>query len=526
MKILPVIVLLLTSSLAALAQTKPKAPVPPLAVSAGPALKTYQGEYEGGRATYTYYLGKDGRRVRHGRFEVVKKVPVFVDSRRTVVVPDQEHRTAGSYAHGQRTGPWTTTETRYIGFGGRVADIADRTTTTETYVKGRLDGPCTYADVPWRNGKPGPATTRASARRSTRPEHRTLVIPRRSMFDPSVDDEHPLTEREGMGLDTEKDTVMMVTEFAAGPYRYDADPDLSDPNHRPQTLRGRFDAQGFCDSVWTLRYWKGRSEGETNMYGRVFTEMERTGGWMATTLEFDHGALRRERTVQASTGKVISTFATLPTHDQDSTSRLQLLGQAVHYHNWANPANHPDEPDWRSPIADDEDASGSFFAEATRPLEAPLLLNLNYDLVPTAADTTLLLRAETVLNQARVQFPDSVLNLDRKQLPKIFGPHPSVALLRAELYRLVATKYADESAAMTTDNLRGFLLEGNDDLDRRDNPRPWLADLTGPDHSPEADVLAQMQRKYLTHLSSIRLRTGQLQARLAAAVVPAAVSKP
>ena len=42
------VALLLLTAPAAHAQTKPATP-------AGPALKTYQGEYEGGRATYTYY---------------------------------------------------------------------------------------------------------------------------------------------------------------------------------------------------------------------------------------------------------------------------------------------------------------------------------------------------------------------------------------------------------------------------------------------------------------------------------------
>ena len=56
----------------------------------------------------------------------------------------------------------------------------------------------------------------------------------------------------------------------------------------------------------------------------------------------------------------------------------------------------------------------------------------------TAADTTLLLRAEALLRQARTQFPDSVLNHDNLDLPKNFGPRPSLALLGEELYRLVS----------------------------------------------------------------------------------------
>lgn len=481
----------------------------------GPALKTYQGEYEGGRATYTYYLGQDGQRVRHGRFELVKKVPVFVDSRRTVVVPDREHRTAGAYVHGQRTGPWAATETRYAGFGGRPANIASRTTTTETYASGKLNGPATYADVPWRNGQPGPPTTSASARRSTRPERRTVPLPRRTMFDPGADDEHPLSEREKQGLDTERDTTVLVTEFAAGPYRYTGEPGYGDPAHRPQTVIGYFDEQGRCDSTWTLRYWKGGSEGTSNAYGRVFSDVERASGWLTTTLTFAHGVLWRERTTQASTGAVISRFALPATYPQDTAARLRVVGTPVHWHNYAQGAEGMPEADWQSPIADEDNASHDFFAEATRPLGLPLLQTIAYELVLTAADTTLLLLAETVLGQARSQFPDSVFNRATGILPETFGPNPSIGLLREELYRLVSVENADESATNGTGALQLFWRNDGAERDRSADPRPWLRHLIEAGPAPTLDLMQEQQRTYLAHIGNLRFRTRQLQARLA-----------
>ncbi len=273
-------------------------------------------------------------------------------------------------------GRWTTTTTDYSRSGGPhlplPAEISRRQTTTATYERGRLNGPATYIDVPWRAGKPGPPTRSASAHRHVRSEAVTVVVPRRSMFDPRVDDEHPLTEREQQGLPTERDTTLAVEDYAAGPYRYDAAPDRSDPAHRPQMARGYFDAQGYCDSTWTLRYWKSGNERDEAI------AIEQASGWMSTTLEFEHGVLWREQTTQASTGAVISRFVLPATRAQDTASRLMVLGEAVRLYNWANPANHPDEPDWNSPIPEDEDASHSFFVEAVGVLGSPRLLNVEF----------------------------------------------------------------------------------------------------------------------------------------------------
>ena len=505
--------LVLLGGIPANAQTpKPiTAPTP-----AGPVLKTYHGEYEGGQATYTYYLAEDGQRVRHGRFELVKKVSVFVDSRRTVVVPDQEHRTTGAYAHGQQTGIWTTTATRYTGFGGRAADIANRTTSTQTFVDGRLNGLITYADVPWKTGKPDLATSSASARRCTRPERQTIVVPRRGMFDSSVDDEHPLTEREKQGLDSEIDTVVVVTEYAAGPYRYDAAPNSSDPSHRPQTLRGRFDARGYCDSIWTLHYWKSGSEGRENMDGRTFTAVERVGGWMTTVLTFDHGALRRERTTQASTGAVISKFSLPVSQPYNAASRLVLLSSPAHLY------------EWQSPISKSEDASGYFFREATTMLGPPLLLDVSFQLAPTAADSAVLHQAETVLATAHAQWL-GLRGSGTTARPATDTTGAAFRELYLQLYDLLAVRQVGAANNKSDDELEDNPLVfkeqgGSDNAAGRNatNPYPWLRALMGspeeegePADADEADTTSEAA--LLAHLQKIKRGLAQVQARLSMA---------
>ena len=514
-RLLAALLLVLSGGSSAFAQSKPAAAKPALA-PAGPALKTCQGEYEGSQATYTYYVGEDGQRVRHGSFVSVRTQagrPIFLRIAGQLITSNDytEYRASRTYAHGQATGCWTTTETDYSRSGGPhtplPAEIRRRQTTTETYAGGKLDGPATYADVPWKNGQSGTPAASASARRHVRPERVTVVVPRRSMFDRSGDDdEHPRTER---------DTTLAAEDYAAGPYRYDAAPSADDPARRPQTARGYFDAQGYCDSTWTLHYWKGGNERDEA------TAIEQASGWMSTTLEFEHGVLRREQTTQASTGAVISRFVLPATQPQDTAARLVLLGEEVRLHNWANPANHPDEPDWNSPIAEEEDASHSFFTEAVGVLGPPRLLNIELALAATAADSAALQQAETALKQAHAQFPDSTLGeQNMARLPAGVPMPVTVAHLSSELYRLVAAKYVDEAPARTTDYLRHDLLNGDHSfLNRHDNPYPWLRNLT--EANPPLDQLRKSQKSYLTHLASIRLRTRQLQARLALAGAPA-----
>ena len=128
--------------------------------------------------------------------------------------------------------------------------------------------------------------------------------------------------------------------------------------------------------------------------------------------------------------------------------------------------------------------------------------------------------AENVLKQARTQFPDSVFGHNRRALPETFGPHPSLGLLREELYRLVAADEADETATTGTARLARFWASGHDQRDRSQEPRPWLRQLTdkGDDHGyyhgPALELMRERQRTYLAHLGNLRLRTRQLQARL------------
>lgn len=505
--------LLLLAAPPAHAQTKPT----------GPALRTYQGEYEGGRATYTYYLDEEGQRVRHGSFEHVRlknEMPLILNWQ--VISTDYvETRETGTYADGDSTGRWTTTVTEYSLPGNRHArlptDLTRRRTTTRTYVEDGINGPATYADVPWRGGKPGTPTTFASAQRRTRLESRTLAVRR------------PYRLRGEEDESAGRDTVLRATEYVAGPFRYDAAPAASDPApaasdpaHRLQTARGYFDANGYCDSTWTLRYFKGSSEGRTDMYGNVFTAVQRAGGWMTTTLTFANGVLRRERTTQASTGALISRFDLPASPLADSVSRLVLLGSPAHLYGWSVPANHPEEPDWQSPIAENEDASGYFFREAARLLGPPLLLDVSIALAPTAADSALLRLAQAVHRAARTQWPDSTLTeADAAHLPAAFTDHSSITLLSTEQWRLLATDEADEQPGNTTAYLNSS-YEHDWSSASEEHPHPWLEQLMRSNpHGPVAEA-PELERRYLLHMAKIRLRTRQLQARLAQAAAPAA----
>lgn len=510
--LLAALLLVLPGRHCAQAQTKPAAP-------AGPALKTYQGEYEGGRATYTYYLDAAGQRVRHGGFESVRleKGHSLILNWQVISTDYTEYRETGTYADGNATGRWTTTVTEYSRPGNRrtvlPADYTRRQTTTTTYVKGDINGPATYADVPWRGGKPGAPTASASARRVTRPERTTLSIAPRSLFDPSIDDEPPRTEREKQGLSAEVDTTVEVTEYAAGPYRYTGEADASDPAHRPQTARGFFDAAGFCDSTWTLHYWKGGNENDNA------TPRQQASGWVTSVLRFDHGALLRERTAQESTGETIGEFALPPSAARDTASRLVLLRQPVHFHVWANAENHPDEPEWHSPIADGDDLT-FFLHEATRPLGAPKLATVYLRLAPTAADSALLARARAVCSDVRRQWPDSVLNQRATaRLPLVFSDHSSVALLSTELQRLLSADEMDQQFDNRTAYLQHYLTfyAYSEHRASGQNLHPWLRSLTEANPQLSLATIAQWQRRYLAYLASIRLRTRQLRGRLALA---------
>lgn len=514
--------LLLLGHHRAQAQTKPAPP-------AGPALHTYQGEYEGGRATYTYYLGDDGQRVRHGRFESVRleKGHSLILNWQIISTDYTEHRETGTYADGSATGRWTTTVAEYSRPGNRrtvlPTDYTRRQTTTTTYVNGDINGPATYANVPWKAGKAGPPTASASARRITRTERMTATIAPRSMFDPSIDDEHPRTEREKMGLATEIDTTVEVTEYAAGPYRYTGEADASDPAHRPQTARGFFDAAGFCDSTWTLRYWQSGSERADA------TPRRQASGWMTSVLAFDHGALLRERTTQESMGEVIGEFALPLSAARDTASRLVLLREPVHFHVWANAQNHPDEPEWHSPIADGDDIT-FFLHAATQPLGAPRLATVYFRLTPTAADSAVLARARDVYSAVRRQWPDSVLNQRAAaSLPLVFTDHSSVALLNMELRRLLSADEMDREPDNRTAYLRHYLTfyAHAEHQASGQNLHPWLRSLTEANPQLSLEKICQWQRQYLGYLASIRLRTQQLQARLgpAAGTAPAGAAQ-
>ena len=501
--------LLLLAAPAARAQTRPAAPT-------GPALKTYQGEYEGSQATYTYYLAEDGRRVRHGSFVSVRREQVnsLILSYQVISRDFVEHRETGTYTDGARTGRWATTETEYSVPGNRKAmlplDITRRQTTALTYVAGAIDGPANYTDVPWKAGKPGAPTVSASGRRITRPERTTLSIAPRSLFDSSIDDEHPRTEREKMGLSTEVDTTVEVTEYAAGPYRYTGAPDVSDPARRPQTARGYFDAAGFCDSTWTLHYWQTGSERNDA------TPRQQAAGWMTAVLDFDHGALLRERTTQESTGEIIGEFVLPASAARDTASRLVLLREPVHFHIWANAQNHPDEPEWQSPIADGDDIT-FFLHEATQPLGVPRLATIRLRLLPTTADSALLRTALAVHRAVRNQWPDSTLTEENvAHLPAAFTDKSSIAQLGTEHWRLLATDQADAQPGNATTYLKRSYEQDWSSASEED-PHPWLRTLTTTRPTTPVAEMLDRQRRYLLHMAKIRLRTRQLQARLALA---------
>lgn len=478
--------------------------------SAGPALKTYHGEYDGGQATYTYYLAGDGQRVRHGRFELVKK-----SSYSTYAVSER-----GTYAHGQRTGPWTTTKTEYGGLGGRAVDITNRTTTTETYAHGRLDGPATYANVPWKAGKPGPPKRTASAIRRTQTQTRTLAVRKAYHF---RGDETQLAGR---------DTTIQVTEFGAGPFRYNDVPDPSDPDHRPQTVRGFFNKDGLCDSTWTLHYWK--SHQDWMEYGESITAVQRAEGWMNTTLWFDSGVLRRERTTQESTGEIIHQFAP-PSQSSVPTSRLEVTGSLTHVLDYlSSPSNDdPDDSHWRSPNEKDDDASYCFFIEASPQLDAPMLFDFTLQLDPTAADIALLHQSETVLATAHAQWL-GIRSSGGTARPASDTTGAAFRELYLHLYDLLAADRTDdaENASDSRDesgdnsiSFRGQGLRDNSGKRYADNPYPWLQALVSAreDSEGEAELIsdgsvAAVEKALLAHLKKIQRSMAQVQARLGAAV--------
>lgn len=518
---------LLISIFGARAQTKPAAKP-----KVGPMLSTYRGEYEGGRAVYTYYLAGDGQRVRHGHFESVKKIPVFVDSRRTVVVPDEERRTAGSYVHGKRTGSWTTTYTR---FRGQPTDIDLRTTYTETYANGRLNGLATYANVPWKAGRPLAPTTSVSTLLQTLlvrqappvqytiagDNGQTLVLAAPDEEDDDaageVDESTASPARAGAHTETTTETIA----YAAGPLRYDTAPSLIDPSHRPQSVRGYYDKRGYCDSTWTLHYFKGRNEGHDA------TQVERAQGWMTTTLWFSHGVLRREQTLQASTGELISKFALPASRDDDKTSRLVLVSEDAHmvYRESGNAS--VGSLDWQSPMPEHADAGGSFFVEAAFALRPPQLVNVSFRLVPTTADSTVLLQAEKLVAKARAQWAGMRQHDGTARPAKdTTGAGFQALYLRLEDLlrgRIVDRSYQDSEETELTP-LRDDASTETDDARDQSDPYPWLSKLVDANeynaYAPEEAVAAQ--RKLLAHLRRIQKAQAQLAARLKTATQPAA----
>ena len=489
-------------------------PVVARAQAATPTLRTYQGEYEGGRATYTYYLSAEGRRVRHGHFVTTRTkhggssfssirgglsqlATIGTSSYRT------DYRIEGSYAAGQRTGRWTTTKTSIATTNslrtGPVNTIDQRITTSHTYQNGQLDGPASYTDVPWRAGKPGLPTEAASARQRTQ----SVAYKVKETLFGEVDEDAAA-----------RDTTITTTEYAAGSFRYDAAPALSDPAHRPQSVRGRFDAAGYCDSTWTLRYWKGPQE--LNDASAV----QKAQGWMTTVLEFSHGILRRERTTQASTGEVIHQFA-LPL---GATGRRQLVSTPAHLYDFSpSDNNRPETPDddWQSPLPEEDDASHYFFVEATRPLGPPRLLNLSYRLVPTTADSALLSQCETVLAQAHAQWQARY----GTNHPPASHDTSGVAFRNGylHLYDLLAATHPLKlaGAAPAEDGEEDMLAA----IDRRalpedatgrtnDNPYPWLRELTEAPQPGPPD-----EQQLVAHLAAIRQQLARVQAQLGAATL-------
>ena len=159
-------------------------------------------------------------------------------------------------------------------------------------------------------------------------------------------------------------TATEMTEYAAGPFRYDTAPSISDASHRPQSVRGYFNNRGYCDSTWTLHYFKGINE------RHKASRVEQAGGWMATTLWFSHGVMQREQTLQASTEELISTFTLPASQYDDKMARLVLLGEDAHLYDWIFGREQDGRTEWHSPLPEHANAGGSFFAEATHVLGA------------------------------------------------------------------------------------------------------------------------------------------------------------
>lgn len=516
-KLLLTLLLALTGGISDCAQAK---------AATEPVLKTYQGEYKGGKAAYTYYVGSNGQRVRHGSFETVRLDQDAITWRgRTLSTGYTEHREAGTYAHGVQSGRWTTTVTRYSEKASSSnllpIFIENRQSTALTYVNGRLSGLATYADVPWKAGKPGTPTTAASALRRTQTQTRTLAV--REAYHFRGDE----TQSAG------RDTTIQVTEYGAGPFRYDAAPDLSDPAHRPQTVRGFFNEEGYCDSTWTLHYWKSR--GERNPYGETVTAVQKSEGWMNTTLWFANGVLRRERTMQSSTGEIIHQYALPPSQPYVSTSRLVVMGSPAHALDYFRSVNNddPDNPDWNSPIKKDEDASHYLFIEAMRPLGAPLLFEATLQLAPTAADSAVLHQSETLLAAAHAQWLD-MRGTGSAARPASDTTGAAFRALYLHLYDLLAagrTSGAENASDLrneSEDNLISFRGQGrSDDSDERgaNNPYPWLQALVsgrvdsyeGAESSPDVTVAAA-EKALLVHLKKIQGSMARVQAHLGGAI--------
>ena len=325
-----------------------------------------------------------------------------------------------------------------------------------------------------------------------------------------------------------RDTTIQVTEYGAGAFRYDTAPDISDPNHRPQTVRGFFNEEGYCDSTWTLHYWKSR--GERNPYGETVTAVQHAEGWMSTTLWFAGGVLRRERTTQSSTGEVIHQYTLPPSQPYVPTSRLVVMGSPAHALDYLRSTanDDPDNPEWNSPIEKDEDASYYFFIEAFRPLGAPLLFNATLRLAPTAADSAVLHQSETVLATAHAQW---LAIRNNSGTPRLASDTTGAAFraLYLQLYDLLTASRAgeansaddaDEESAVNAISFRGQGRSGNSGERGADDPYPWIRALVGryqdEDESDYGGADTRAEKALLAHLQKIRRRLAQVQAHLAA----------
>lgn len=486
-----------------------KSPAP---AEATPPLKTYQGEYRGGQATYTYYLDQHGKRVRHGTFTSVRREEgdVLIIALRVISQAYTEHKETGSYAHGQKQGRWTTTTTEYSLPGNRksmlVTDINRQQISTVMYVGGKPVGAVSYADKPWKAGKPLAATTSASATRQMLAQQVTMVTPAPNLFDRDSPDLDELEANPALGEASERDTTVLAEEYAAGPFRYTGPASDSDPAHRPETVRGFFDKAGYCDSTWQLTYWKTGSERDDA------APSEQAGGWSTTTLRFSHGTLLEETTEQMSTGEA---FGSEPLNLAvlDSCSRLERILQPVHLYSKEVRDDGHRAPEWNTALS--EEIVG-LLRTATWPLGAPRLANTYYRVAPTALDSAVLGQAETVLREAELQWRDSVLTGQQvRRVPSAVPANPSLAYLRTDLYRLLAAEETDRPEDSSTAPLILYLRDWQAQRrSRSEDPTPWLRRLQEVQPLTTLEAAQKRQQQYVTHLNRIRQRTQQLQARL------------